>query len=302
MVREVQYTNIKRVLDNLLDHPLLRDLTLEQAVRHTIRFISLHGYPRLYQDKIDIVDINEFRGTLPCDLISIIQVKDMRSGLCLRAMTDNFTHGMEPHPKYQKPKHVDAINNVRHRKSLYIPHRREITSELAFKTQGRIIYTSFPHGKVEIAYKAIPVDEDNFPLIIDNETYLTALEAYIKKQVFTVKFDTGKITAGVLQNAQADYAWAAGALQDEFTVPSVSEMESITRMWNTLIPKVREFDNGFIGLGNREHLVLHNGGESTGGRYSSKTMPDHPTIGEEVPPLGAVTRGDIDAITNLPSE
>ena len=57
MVKEVQYVSIKRVLDNLMDHPLLRDLTLEQVVRHTIRFIGLHGYSKLYQDKVEDVEI-----------------------------------------------------------------------------------------------------------------------------------------------------------------------------------------------------------------------------------------------------
>ena len=65
MVTEIQYTSIKRVLDDLLDHPLLRNLTLEQVIRHTLRFISLHGYPALYQDKIISVMIKNFRGVLP---------------------------------------------------------------------------------------------------------------------------------------------------------------------------------------------------------------------------------------------
>lgn len=93
MVKELQYTSIKRVLDNLMDHPLLRDITLEQVVRYTIRFIGLHGYPKLYHDKIVDVKIEDFRGLLPCDLISIIQVKDLDTGNCLRAMTDNFPMG-----------------------------------------------------------------------------------------------------------------------------------------------------------------------------------------------------------------
>lgn len=84
-------------------------------------------------------------------------------------------------------------------------HRHE--TEMSFKTQGRIIYTSFPEGSIELSYKAIPVDEDGYPLLIDDENYLAALEAYIKVRVFTVKFDTGKITGPVLQNAQTDYAW-----------------------------------------------------------------------------------------------
>ena len=94
MVSELQYTSIKRVLDNLKDHPLLDDLTLEQVVRHTIRFIGLHGLNKFYEDKIADVEIKDFRGVLPCDLVKIIQVKDLRNHRCLRSMTDNFIPGM----------------------------------------------------------------------------------------------------------------------------------------------------------------------------------------------------------------
>lgn len=243
MVNEIQYTSIKRVLDNLLDHPLLSDVTLEQAIRHTIRFIALHGYNRLYLDKNETIPIHEFRGVLPCDLIRIIQVRKADSKICLRSMTDSFTPGMNPvppHPNgYPIPPHLEAIG------------------EASFKTQGRIIFTSFPEGEVEIDYKAIPVDEDGFPLLIDNETYLAALEAYIKKQVFTVKFDTGKISQNILQNAQQEYAYLAGQLQSEMTLPSHSEMQSISAMLNTMIPRMSEFYRGFHSLGNREYLRNH---------------------------------------------
>lgn len=249
MVTTNQYTSIKRVLDNLLDHPMLRDVTLEQAVRYTLRFISLHGYPQLYEDKVAAINIKDFKGLLPCDLISIIQVKDLDSNVCLRSMTDTFTPALEG--KFNPPKrHKDLLHNIQEE---YIPPRKEHLEELTFKTQGRIIYTSFPVGKVEIAYKSIPVDEDGFPLLIDNETYLNALEAYIKLKVFTVKFDTGKIQAGILSNAQTDYAFAAHELNAEMCIPSVSEMESITRMLNTMIKPTSSFDQGFKHMGDREY-------------------------------------------------
>ena len=255
MVKEVQYTSIKRVLDNLLDHPMLRDLTLEQVVRYTIRFISINGFPKLYEDKVTSVEIKEFRGELPCDLVSIVQVRDFRTGICLRSMTSTIPMGMEDIPN--KPEEKDLQNNVREERlknGMYIPSRRMYLEEPSFKCQGRIIYTSFPDGMIEVAYKSIPVDEEGFPLLIDNENYLAALEAYIKKQVFTVKFDQGKISAAVLQNAQTDYAWLAGQLNSEFTIPSLSEMESLTRMYTTLIKSPHHFDNGFRNLGDREYL------------------------------------------------
>ena len=66
----------------------------------------------------------------------------------------------------------------------------------------------------------------------------------------------GKITPAVLQNTQQNYAWLAGQLQSEFTIPSQSEMESISRMWNTLIQRTNEFNTGFKSLGDREYLKL----------------------------------------------
>jgi hypothetical protein len=261
MVKEIQYTSIKRVLDDLTEHPLLRDLTLEQVVRYTIRFIGLHGHPKFYQDKIDTVEIEDFKGLLPCDLVSINQVKDLKTKMCLRAMTDTFASGMRDKPKHPKPLYPDLQNNVRDmhppHHPWYIPPACKYKEEPAFKTQGRIIYTSFPHGVVEISYKSIPVDENGYPMLIDNENYLACLEAYIKKLVFTMKFDTGKINAQVLMNAQAEYSNLCAQLRTEFSSPSMSEMESITRMLNTMIPKVREFDSGFKHMSDREYLRKH---------------------------------------------
>ena len=269
MVDGITYTNINRVLDNLMDHPLMRDLTLEQVVRYAVRFIEINGFPRMYEDKIENVEIDDFRGTLPCDFVRITQVKDTRTGVCLRSMTDNFPKALSPNEPPPRPPYKDFMNNAKearmrdkkkfpiHPNEWYIPHAHLYKEEPAFKTQGRVIFVTFPHGVVEVAYKAIPVDKDGFPLLIDNEAYLDALEAYIKKQVFTVKFDTGKIQANVLQNAQADYAWAAARLNSEFLIPSVDEMESITRLWVRMLHSPRQFDNGFKKLGNREHMRRH---------------------------------------------
>lgn len=46
---------------------------------------------------------------------------------------------------------------------------------------------------------------------------------------------------------------------DTFTIPSVSEMEAISRSLQTLIPNVRSFDRGFKDFGDREYLRRHNG-------------------------------------------
>ena len=234
MIKEIQYTNIRRVLDELHRHPLLSDLTLEQVVSYIISFIGIFGMPRLYQDKEEVLHIEDFRAKLPCNCIQINQIKECKTGVCLRSMTDNFM------PR----EHYDRSAGYK------------IPQELSFKTQGQVLYVSFKTGDVSVSYKAIPVDKDGFPLLIDNSVFLKALEAYIKREAFTILFDMGKITPAVLQNTQQQYAFLAGQLQSEFTVPSISEMESIKRSWCTLIQRTSSFNDGFRNNSNQEYIKL----------------------------------------------
>ena len=87
--------------------------------------------------------------------------------------------------------------------------------------------------------------------------YLSALKAYIKQEVFGIKYDKGDINERVLARAERDYCWKAGKLNSELLIPSINEMEGLARAWNTLIPKMREFENGFKNLGTREYLRKH---------------------------------------------
>lgn len=72
------------------------------------------------------------------------------------------------------------------------------------------IYTSIEKGEIELAYRAIMVDSDGYPLIPDDGTFAIALELYIKKRYFTILFDQGKISHQVLANTQQEYCWAVG--------------------------------------------------------------------------------------------
>lgn len=231
MVKEIDYINIRELLSRVLRHPLLQDFTFEQAIQYTLDFIGLFGFPDLYKDKEEVVHICDYRGKLPCDLIEINMVKDCRTDIPLRSMTSAFNPGGK-----------------------YYNHLRQ---EPQFKTQGRVIITSFPEGDIVISYKAIPVDEEGLPLLIDNSKYLKALELYVKCQLFTVLFDMGKLTPQVLNHTEQEYTWAAGQLAEEFKTPSEAEMQSITNMLNQIIVRKDDFYNRYERLGNKEFRKIH---------------------------------------------
>ena len=213
MVNEINYISINELASRVLDNTLLSDINIEQIIRHVLDFMAKFGVNNIYQDKEAILTVQEYRALLPCDLIRIMQLKDCKSGLCFRQMT-----------------------------SSYIPTDNDRDYELTFKTQGRVLYTSIKECEVKLAYKAIPVDDDGFPLLIDNPLYLKTLELYIKKEIYGNLFDQGKLNQNILNHVEQQYAWNVGQLQSEFNTPSVQEIESIKNMWTSLL----QYNNHFV--------------------------------------------------------
>lgn len=228
MVDELQFISLREVLSRVTRHPLLQDMDLEAAIQYAIDFMGIVGLPPIFEDKQACVDICNYRGLLPCDVVRVLQVREEKSKAPLRSMTDNFNG-----------------------------HSRGIPAGMTFKTSNRVITTSFKNGRVLVSYKAIKVDEDEVPMIPDNPTFLKALESYIKKERFVVLFDTGKIKGDVLQHAEQDYCWNVGKLTTDFKLPSESEMQTIANMMHRMIPSRREFEAGFKGMGDKEYFKIH---------------------------------------------
>lgn len=228
----VNYISIRQVLSDLLDHPLLQDLSLERAVNYAIHFIQIVGVPNEFEEKTALIDIKDYRGCLPCDYYDMIQVRTYKEGkYCPRVFrytTDSFHHSL---------KKEDSD-----------------TWDLTYKLQNSIIYTSIKEGTIEIAYHAIKVDKEGYPMIPENSSFIQALELYIKKKVFTILFDQGKINNAVLQNTQQEYAWAVGQAQRDLTMPTIDQMESISNMWTQLLQRNNEHSKGMKSLGRREYI------------------------------------------------
>ena len=218
------YINIKVVLDRILRHPLMQDLSLETAVDYTIDFMRIVGMPRMFIEKVVSITIDKYTALLPCDYYQTIQVR-IPGGHALVYSTDSF-------------------------------HMSNKGNSSTYKIQGNIIYTSIESGELELAYLAISTDADGYPLLPDNSSFTRALELYIKKQWFTILFDLGKITSAVLQNTQQEYAWAVGDCQSEFNRMSIDQMEAFSNSWRTMILRDHQHSSGFIGDGSRQTLNI----------------------------------------------
>ena len=66
--------------------------------------------------------------------------------------------------------------------------------DLTYKIQGNCIFTSIEDGNIEISYNSILVDKDGYPMIPDDESFIDAIEKFVKKERYNILFDEGKIS------------------------------------------------------------------------------------------------------------
>ena len=225
------YTNIRLILDKIMRHPLMRDISLETAVDYTVDFMRIVGVPSMFMEKTEVVEVKNYRAKLPCDYYQMIQVRKI-NGPAFRYSSDSF--------------HMSECKDN---------NKRDL-ADLTYKIQGNLIYTSIEEGEIELSYEAIATDSEGYPLLPDNSSFTRALELYIKKQWFTILFDLGKINPNVLQNVQQEYAWAVGDCQTEFNRLSIDKAESFYNSWRTLLLRDTEHRTGFINNGTKERLKL----------------------------------------------
>lgn len=226
--------SIKQILDDITDHPLMKDVTLERVVKHSIDFMRILGVPQIFENKVEKLEVKNHKALLPCDFYQMNQVKLL--GNCperskvFRYTTDSF-----------------HLEDKHHGKSI----------DLTYMIQNSVIFTSIEEGEIEISYQAVMTDNDGYPLIPDNGSFANALELYIKLKVFTYLFDTGKISQAVYQNTQQEYSWAVGQASNQLKMVTLDQMESLSNIWSNLLIRAREHKYGFINTGTKELLRNH---------------------------------------------
>lgn len=230
-----QYISLKNIVDKTLRHPLMAGISFEAIIDYCVDFMRIVKCPNIFQEKYTSFEIKDYRSVedLPEDFYEVIQVKS--SNVHMRYSTDTFHVALPYDSKGKLPEDYVEDNN------------RE--SDFTYKIQGNKIYTSFREGTIEMSYMAMPMDEEGYPMIPDNSKFTRALEAYIKKQWFTILFDLGKLQPQILQNTQQEYAWAVGACESEFKHLTLDKAESFYNMWRSSLLSIKQHNTSFKSLG-----------------------------------------------------
>lgn len=232
----MRYVSIREAYDALMEHPLMRDLTLEKVVRYAVEFLRILNVPKTSLQKTAVLAVRDYRAELPCDFEKPMQLRSLTRGKAYRGTTDTFHHSpLQPW------------------------HDGEPFDELTYRLQGNYLYSSVAVDDAEMAYEAIAVDGDGLPMIPDDAKVMRAFELYVKQKWFTMMFDMGKVAQNVIQNIQQEYCWAIGAAQSSLNNPSLDEMTTLVNELTSLVSRPVEHDYGYRHAGDREVIKNQRG-------------------------------------------
>lgn len=224
------------ILWKVLRNPLVQDLTFEDAAEFTLDYIRILGSPLAYLDKTEIIEIEDYKGALPCDLIHLKGVRfsdcnfNSHEGIPMRYASNTF--------------HLNHDENY--------PYDKLI--EYTYIVQNNIILTSAQRGYVELSYKAIALDEEGYPLIPDDEKVSRGLEYYILYKYLEPLYMMGKISDKAFEYVTQQYDWYVGAADASLRNMNPDQLATVMNGINRIITNKTAYESSFKRYGDMEHF------------------------------------------------
>ncbi len=237
MAHNGQMIGMGEILWRVLRQPLLKDLKYEEAAEYALECIPLLGAPMALVEKVtDPIPIESFKSPLPCSLVQIRGVRYLGLDGC------------------QDPIAMREATNLYHRSQNELNNEHELVREYTYSIQNGIIFTSREEGFIEISYRAIATDENEFPLIPNTEKVKLALEYYIMFRYLEQLFSVGKITDKVFQYYEQKKCWYMGAANTDLQMPTIDKMESMMNAINRLIINDKAHESFYKNFGMKEYI------------------------------------------------
>ena len=229
-----KYRPIDSVIENILrDTDYYNEIHKGDAVEWAIRAMQLIGAPLVYDRRIAILPIENWRVGLPNDLVTLLAVRDKDTKQTFIESTDLFieynTEHSEGEEYVQSPLDPKGAR-ARDKGSVFIP---------AYKVASGCIYTNVEEGEVEILYETFPSDENGCIIIPDEERYLMAIEAYIIFKIDNKLYRRGLLPKQIRDASEQDWLWYVESAHSKLVTPSYDQAESLKNQ----IQKIRQDKN-----------------------------------------------------------
>lgn len=204
------------------------------------------------------LDIHNHKAELPCDLIYLDELTFC--GIPLNKgygnnLSDNYCNEMMLYNQYDyRDARMSGVENIAYELGKRYVH----TKGAEFLIQNGWIKTSLECGELDIVYRRLPVDEEGYPLIPEEESFREALFWYVawkyffKQRIKASGNDYNKYSQLSAESEQK-WHWYCGQAGTTAIMPDVFTLENLKRNFLTLIPKINAYDTNFKNLNKQWH-------------------------------------------------
>jgi hypothetical protein len=127
------------------------------------------------------------------------------------------------------------------------------TGNYYYTITGGYIKSNTKSGFLLISYQAIPVDNDGFPLVPNDESFLEALYWYINMKLLYPEWKRGSIRDAVYYDAKSSWNYYRKQAYGNAMMPDEAQLESIKNTWIRLIPQINANKSFFSTIGQQEY-------------------------------------------------
>lgn len=241
MFNNGRFNRIETILEKVYrDYKFTADVNWSDVLEWTGEAMRLIGAPTAFIEKVTDgnstmyhpkpIEIEDYKGKLPTDIIDIIQVREYENKIPMRRTTETF---------FEAYYCQDSPDN-------------SCVSDYTYKVNQNYIFTSFKEGCVELYYRSFATDERGYPLIPDNERYMKGITSYIGERIAFGLFLQGDIAPAVYSKIDQERDWYIGSAKNSMIMPDYDTMENWKNMFVRLIPNVREHDGFYKHTGEME--------------------------------------------------
>lgn len=263
----MNFTSINTVIYRIQRYFKIDDLSISDCYEWIASALRHIGTQEQLIIKIADIPIKDYKGELPCDWCRYENLIERR------LPTDNSTiNTNEPTiPRWLQiwEEAGNTLISPTNRDFELAPHlnergrnhnfamipgdKRTTFSDFDYRINDRTITVNFPEGGITLTYWAIPVDEDNLPLIPDEESVLEACTWKVAEMLTYqgYKFKNGDLTTNYCRAKWNFYVKSARA---DLRMPDIHSLNRMSNEWNQLLPRTNHYEQAFRYLGTKEEL------------------------------------------------
>lgn len=225
MNRNISFVSLKEIINKVYKDggDIVEDITEDDVILDTIELIGIVGIPKLFENKVVTLNVQKYRALLPCDFVDLVAIKSCNKPL--NASTDKFD--------------ITESN----------------TNVPTYRIDGDIIKFSQEKGCVTISYTAIKTDDEGYPMIYNDQSFIRALVSYIiYKRVYTNYINGRLPNENIMERVERNYEFNIAQATNKLQMPTQDEFDNITRMMNSFIFRKNARKSGYKNLGDEIDL------------------------------------------------